>query len=110
MRQLPADFTEQIHDCRNDLHRNSPIQRARTAVFNPRPVAFWRATHSIGGWGWGGGRIVPLKSPKLLASAQNLTPFDSPVHESFEQGIQFDLEANDDVTGRFKSKCSTVRT
>ena len=68
-------------------------------IFNPRPVALWRVTHSV----WEG-RIAPppviFQTTGPISKVQ--TPFDSPVHALSKQGVKFDLEVTDGdgVTGR----------
>ena len=63
---------------------------------NPRPVGLWRVTHSVGG----GGVSAPCDLPNYWTDFQNQTPFDSLVRELSKQGVKFDLEVTDDLTGQ----------
>ena len=71
----------------------------RLVWFNPRPAGVWIVTRPAGG----GGQSPPPEISQTTGPISKFqTPFDSPVRELPVQGIKFDPEVTDDVTGQVK--------
>ena len=79
---------------------DSEIMEVFRAVINPRTAGVWLVTRPAGGGG--GQRILPPRSQTTGPISKFRTPLDSPRRELPEQGIKFDLEVTDDVTGQVK--------